>query len=229
MNYFLFLASLTNSNCGVCGKIADNECHCGNCGMTIHENCSTSMAHNTAGAEFDSQILCTLCSRGEMLLANRRDCFKRQKKAAEKMAKISMSKFEQLQIGDCVTVSIPEVDQGALDFPRIYGVILEIKNESYQIGTRDGVIKGWIQRSEIDKYGNKDLKIEDVKRDVFLTLRNTAKMQSMTGGQGVKKCNCKMAKKRCETERCACFKSKVKCGSRCHPNLVCLNKVANNM
>ena len=103
-------------------------------------------------------------------------------------------------------------------------IIMEIKNGAYQIGTKDGIIKGWFQRPDLIKSGNSNTKIDYVLRDKSLCLRDVGKKQSITGGQGVKKCNCKAAKKRCQTAKCNCFKGNVKCGSRCHSNLDCLNK-----
>ena len=140
------------------------------------------------------------------------------------MVTTSIGIFEELSIGDCVTVGVPDPDLGELDFCRVYGVIMEIKNGAYQIGTKDGIIKGWFQRPDLIKSGNSNTKIDDVLRDKSLCLRDVGKKQSITGGQGVKKCNCKAAKKRCQTAKCNCFKGNVKCGSRCHSNLDCLNK-----
>ncbi len=48
--------------------------------------------------------------------------------------------------------------------------------------------------------------------------RLTARNESMTGGQGVFKCNCKG---KCYTERCAYKKAKQICTSACHRDNVC--------
>ena len=44
------------------------------------------------------------------------------------------------------------------------------------------------------------------------------------GGQGYAKCNCAASGKQCRTKRCKCFKSGVKCNSRCHSSITCANK-----
>ncbi|XP_011859348.1 PREDICTED: histone-lysine N-methyltransferase SETMAR-like [Vollenhovia emeryi] len=42
----------------------------------------------------------------------------------------------------------------------------------------------------------------DIPKNVLLTLREAAAKQSASGGQGYKKCNCKIAKNQCQTNRC---------------------------
>ena len=55
-----------------------------------------------------------------------------------------------------------------------------------------------------------------------ISLRQAVRNVSLSGGQGRLKCSCKVAT--CQTNRCACFKAKRKCNSRCHPaNARCRN------
>lgn len=70
-----------------------------------------------------------------------RDVFKRQKLHAEKMKTFSEEAFPPLRIGDSVTVSVPSVDRGPLDFPNIHAVVLSIKNGAFQVGTKNGLSK----------------------------------------------------------------------------------------
>ena len=50
------------------------------------------------------------------------------------------------------------------------------------------------------------------------SLREAVILGSQSGGQGYVKCNCSGAKK-CQNNRCKCFKEKLKCNSRCHQSL----------
>ena len=47
--------------------------------------------------------------------------------------------------------------------------------------------------------------------------------ESTSEGQGYVKCNC-AGHKRCESNRCKCFKKNVKRSSRCHGSLSCKHK-----
>ena len=48
--------------------------------------------------------------------------------------------------------------------------------------------------------------LNDLPSNTFRSLRNPASKQSVSGGQGHEKCNCKAAKNQCKTRRCARFK-----------------------
>jgi hypothetical protein len=67
--------------------------------------------------------ICSLCARGEQLLDTRSNCFERQKTEAEKMVTCSSITFPPLQINDTITLSVPTVDRGPLDFNNIFGVV----------------------------------------------------------------------------------------------------------
>ncbi|XP_051167782.1 uncharacterized protein LOC127285690 [Leptopilina boulardi] len=136
----------------------------------------------------------------------------------------SEDSFTALDKGDCITLSIPEVDRGPLDFLNIYGVIMNYENGVYQIGTKDGLLKGWFPRAEIKKSGSNVITFSDVSTDTLISLREAAAQQSISGGQGFKKCNCKASQSQCKTKRCICFKSGTLCDSRCHQSQPCSNK-----
>lgn len=118
----------------------------------------------------------------------------------------SVKKLPSLSVGDTVILSIPWNDHGGLDFATITVIIVQIKRDVYQLGTRDGIINGWFPVTEMTKAGAQSMKIDDVPNDQFLSLREAAAHQSKTGGQGCKKCNCAESQKQCSTKRCACLK-----------------------
>lgn len=162
--------------------------------------------------------------RGKRLRDVQDDCCKRQKIEAEKMTTFSEVQFPALSIGDSITVVVPSVDRGPLDFKNIFGVITEFTNGVYQIGTKNGYLKGWFPRTDIKKVESHILSITDVPTGEFITLREAASLQSICGGQGFKKCSCKISQLQCRTKRCACFKANILCNSRCHLSSSCCNK-----
>ena len=190
-NTVVELSGMGNENLSeICHNqiIVDNEkTSCTNCELIMHYNC---------GVLFEEDILCPLCLRGKNLIDTRNDCFKRQKFAAEKMVNISENRFLPLDVGDCITLSVPKEHCGSLDFRNICGVIIKFENGVYQIGTKDGLLKGWYPRSDIGKTKN-IISINDVPLETLITLREAAAKQSFTGGQGFKKCKCQPAKTQC--------------------------------
>lgn len=166
---------------------------------------------------------CLLCSRGKKLLDTRQNCFNRQKLAAQKMVTFTQTLFPPLQIGDTVTVAVPSVDRGPLDFANILGIIIAQKNDLYRIGTKHGIVKDFYARPDIIKCSANTLVLEDVPENI-ISMREAAGQQSLTGGQGFKKCRCQANKTQCQTNRCVCFKAGMLCNSRCHSSSTCKNK-----
>lgn len=215
-----FLFNRNDAVCGVCNTIFNLEAAilCTKCKIKIHSECGE------LDLATEDALICALCARGHEILLNQRDCFEKQKVAAAKMTKYSTAKFPPLFINDCITVSVPAVDRGPLDFQSIFGIVVDARNGVYQIGTKDGLIKGWFPRSDLQKSETVVVLPGDVPTETLLTLREAATKQSLCGGQGYKKCNCKQTQTQCSTNKCSCFKSKVMCNSRCHRSSTCSNK-----
>jgi hypothetical protein len=126
--------------------------------------------------------------------------------------------------GDNVTVPIPLVDRGRGDPRNVMGVIIDRdENDMYRIAVRAGMLKGKYSRNQFDLCVQKLLQESDISRNEELPLRTAVQLESRCGGQGFLKCNCSGAGK-CQSNRCRCFKAKVKCNSRCHASLSCENK-----
>ena len=142
------------------------------------------------------------------------------KKQAEKMVKRTNKKLAACQVGDCVTIPIPEFDRGRGDPANIIGVVMAIKNDQYKLGTKVGIIDVWFSRNGFESVKFRGLTPDDVP-DVKLTVREAVRKQSVGTGQGYERCNCK--KSSCRTGRCRCLKSNVKCNSACHPGISCEN------
>lgn len=141
---------------------------------------------------------------------------------AERMVKRSRVVHAPGHPGDNVTVPIPMVDRGRGDPRNIMGVIMDRDdNDMYRIAVRAGLLNGKYSRNQFDLCVQKLLKDTDVSKDQEVALRTAVQMESLCGGQGFVKCNCAG---RCQSNRCKCFKAKVKCNSRCHSSLSCDNK-----
>lgn len=180
--------------------------------------------HNDCGTVFDDDFVCPICLRGQEIAHSQDDCFEKQKIAAKKMANSSADRFVKIDEGDCISLTVPKVDRGPLDFGNILGVVMLIKNGVYQVGTSHGVIKGWFPRTDIGIARSNTISKEIVPTDILITLREAAAKQSLSGGQGFAKCNCKPSTNQCRTKRCNCFKNERRCNSRCHLSSTCCNK-----
>jgi hypothetical protein len=144
---------------------------------------------------------------------------------AERMLKRSRLEHAPGNPGDNVTIPIPLVDRGRGDPRNIMGVIIDRdSNNLYRIAVRGGMLQGKYARNQFDLCTQILLTREDVSEDSDIGLRRAVQLESKCGGQGFVKCNCSGAV-RCSSNRCKCFKAKVKCNSRCHTSLACYNKM----
>ena len=99
----------------------------------------------------------------------------------------------------------------------IMGVIVVDRDENdlYQIALRSGILHGKYSRNQFDLCDHRLLSLNDMRQDREISLRAAVREESKFGGQGFVKCNCS-GSGRCKSNRCKCFKAKLKCNSRCH-------------
>ena len=128
------------------------------------------------------------------------------------MVKRTRGKLQEASPGDCVAVFVSEFDRGRGDPANIVGVILEIKDNKYRVGTKAGIIKNWLQRNCFECTRYKGLKRDDIPQKEY-TIREIVRILSVGDGQGFKKCSCKG---NCDNSRCKCFKNNLVCNSACH-------------
>ena len=148
-----------------------------------------------------------------------------QAERSERMIKRSRLEHAPGNPGDNVTVPIPLVDRGRGDPRNIMGVIIDRDcNDLYRIAVRGGMLQGKYARNQFDLCTQRLLTREDVSEVSDIGLRRAVQLESKCGGQGFVKCNCSGAN-RCSSNRCKCFKAKVKCNSRCHTSLACDHKI----
>ncbi|XP_049886470.1 KRAB-A domain-containing protein 2-like [Pectinophora gossypiella] len=152
----------------------------------------------------------------------RRSAAENLEKQAKRMKASSDKSHPPANIGDNVTIPIPDVDKGRGDLRNIIGVILQRNDEGfYKIGTKHGVLQKLYCRTEFDICSQKFLSVGEVDQDTEISLRTAATKHSVGSGQGFVRCSCI---RNCLTNRCKCKKKKVLCNSKCHQSTACKNK-----
>ena len=105
------------------------------------------------------------------------------------------------------------------DPPNIIGVVLQVDNSGFVIGTKVGQIKGKLARNQLEYISYRGLRAEDVPPEQY-TIREIVRKQSLSGGQGYTRCLCR---KNCLTKRCSCLRRVLRCNSACHSHKSCDN------
>ena len=139
------------------------------------------------------------------------------------MSKRSRTEFKPISVGDTVAVPIPNVDRGRCDARNLIGRVISKSNDMFKIGTPEGILNKLYSRNQIEHCSRTLIEEHEINSNISVSLRGALKSGSC-GGQGYVKCGCKGGKK-CGTNRCACFKNKLKCNSRCHNSETCKNKI----
>jgi hypothetical protein len=172
-----------------------------------------------SGGESNEQL-----STSESIHSSRKRAREGILKQAQRMIKRSRLENVPGNVGDNVTIPIPLVDRGRGDSRNIVGLIVSRdENDLYKIAVKGGVLNGKYSRNQFDLCNYALLTINDVSQDNEISLREAVQCESNCGGQGFLRCNCS-GTARCQTNRCKCFKAKIKCNSRCHSALNCNNK-----
>ena len=140
---------------------------------------------------------------------------------AKKMKAMKNSKFPPCSVGDTVRVKIPDVDRGRGDFRNVLMTVVERTDDGfYKLGNARGTIEELFSRNQFSVCDEKLVVLESVSPEKK-SLRQLANEQSLLGGQGYKRCNCKTS---CKTNKCKCKAAKNLCNSKCHSSLSCFNK-----
>lgn len=206
--------------CAACSEICVDMVYCLQCNNTIHEDCGhIKISSQSKGNEF----LCNHCERANNIIVHREESFRGQLRAADQMLSQSNNKFPVLTVGSFVVVQISKVDRGPLDLKNIEGIILDVKDGNYQVGTKSGILKNWFNINQLTSVSKINFEQKDIFLDKVITLREACAEQSLFSGQGYTKCNCRTSAYQCTSNRCTCVKAQQICNSKCHPGLTCKN------
>lgn len=165
-----------------------------------------------------------------MLQETRETALVSKNRAADSMVLQSLRKKRardgELELGQNVLVNVSEFDRGKTDHRNLLGVIEEIVDQEHGgviVLTEHGKLDGIIYPNQYTIPSEQLIERSEVKAEPVISIREAVRLQSLTGGQGFKRCNCSSTSK-CQTSRCKCFKDKLKCNSRCHGSGPCNNK-----
>ena len=141
---------------------------------------------------------------------------------AFKMTRLAREKFPQRKVGNTVKVRVPEVDRGRCDSRNILGVIMEadLTKGLFRIGTKDVILNLWYARNQFSTCTEGTANMAGVP-SVNMSLRKCASKASLFGGEGYRRCNCKIS---CRSNICSCRKSNKLCNSKYHNSLLCESK-----
>lgn len=171
-------------------------------------------------SDHENSEKCSLCISQETILNSRDEARKGLEIQANKMLKTSNLKFQSVPVGKTVAVPVPDVDRGRTDMRNILAVVMKDDNGFYKLGTEYGILKSLYTRSQFTVRHADLISISDVP-EKEISLREAATTNSVSGGQGYKRCNCRQ---KCTTNRCACRAAGLLCNSKCHKSEACTNK-----
>jgi hypothetical protein len=155
--------------------------------------------------------------------ATRRAASLALQKQGEAMMRNRLHGRADVEVGTLVMVKVDKVDRGSLDAPLLPCVVVEITEHNYaRVACKGGVLKSCFSRetlitdtcngSRLHQFGLEN-HVQNWRQLPVISIREGAAFDSPLGGQGFFKCSCHGA---CDSNRCACKKADVLCGSRCH-------------
>ena len=128
------------------------------------------------------------------------------------------------KLDDVVQVLIPKHDRAKTDRHCLVGVVVEVqeKNSTCRIAVKGGVLDRCIAYQYLKQLppNSNNVRLHDLETELeswrglpTMSLRKASRMQSMVGGQGFSKCNCRG---KCDNKRCGCRRKGLYCTARCH-------------
>lgn len=147
-----------------------------------------------------------------------------QKQAAKVVKRLKDNGHANYKLDDVVQVLIPKQDRAKTDRHCLVGVVVEVqeKNSTCRIAVKGGVLDRCIAYQYLKQLppNSNSVRLHDLETELeswrglpTMSLRKASRMQSMVGGQGFSKCNCRG---KCDNKRCSCRKKGLYCTARCH-------------
>ncbi len=121
-----------------------------------------------------------------------------------------LSSRRNLEVGDHVLLPIPRVDRSNTCPKNLEAEVLETLDKDFvRLGTETGKIDTAFRQEQLTKVTGKKRKFEIPEHEIKLTRAYRA--DTSYNSQNICKCN-----QGCSSRRCRCFKSGLKCSSKCH-------------
>jgi hypothetical protein len=100
----------------------------------------------------------------------------------------SNRKLKPLSVGDIVIIPVSDFDTEKGDPLHLLGVVLDTNvSGNFKVGTKAGVIQGWLARTAVEFVKHRTLSPSAVPSDE-LTVRSAVRPLSIGNGQGYLKC-----------------------------------------
>lgn len=207
------------NTCGICDVEYEGSTRCSTCATLCHDAEPCSLMEEDGGS---SKVVCQSCTKENNIIEERNLARNKQQKQANRMISMTAKRFKTGEIGENVSVPVPDVDRGRGEFRNVLGVITEVDNDGmYAIGTAHGTLKQKYARSQFVPNKVTSLKVSDIPGKE-VNLREVARKESMGSGQGFTRCGCFTG---CSLKsRCTCLAAGLLCNSKCHKSLSCKNK-----
>ncbi|CAI6353617.1 unnamed protein product [Macrosiphum euphorbiae] len=146
----------------------------------------------------------------------RSSSFQNLQKQATKMKQMSENRFCHGKIGENVMIRIPDVDRARCVLRNILGVILSVKDNLYEIGTKEGKINQIYSCNQFKLSKESFITTEEVPENIISLRGRHTRMC-----QGYNRCGCTQ---KCKTKKCKCKAAGKLCNSKCHSSNPCSNK-----
>ena len=198
-------------NCVVCSYEASGVHSCPGCSGFVHVHCGM-----TEGEEgYGSPVWCNKCylsTQATKADGIRAGIKRNQEKLHDRMLASSAKKFHPANIGDNVLVPIVRPDKMNSLGPRnMLGVVTNISEGVYTIGTRDGTLNTAYTRNQFEVCSSNSFLQPTIVPPAIVSQTSAMRNASLGIEQGS---FCRI--KHCKTYRCPCKKSSRSCGTKCH-------------
>jgi hypothetical protein len=112
-----------------------------------------------------------------------------QQTQADSQTRITKQRQAVLKKGDNVVIPIPAADRGPTDPRNIKGVVTQVNDHGgYNVGTKVGLINGYLSRNHIEFCENETVNVSDVP-DSELSLKAVASKLPMSGSMLCTSCD----------------------------------------
>ncbi|VDI24310.1 Hypothetical predicted protein [Mytilus galloprovincialis] len=94
---------------------------------------------------------------------------------ADVLTRNTKQKLSELSVGDNVIILIPQYDRAPTDPRNIQGVVVEVGNFGYRVGTIAGNLSGVLSRNQLESISDSSLSVTQIP-DLQLSLREAVKI-----------------------------------------------------